>query len=82
MNEEIKIGALEVVCDVLGCDKDEVQLDSDFRNDLGADSLDAIEIVSKCETRFQISITDEEIEKIFYFRNLLKTIEDKLNEKE
>lgn len=53
-----------IIVDQLGVDAEEVTLDSSIEQDLGADSLDSIEIVMECEEKFGIEIPDEDIEHI------------------
>lgn len=53
-----------VVVDQLDCDPAEVKEDSKFIEDLGADSLDVVELVMALEEKFDIEIPDEEAEKI------------------
>jgi len=53
-----------VVVDQLGVDEDEVHEDSAFVDDLGADSLDIVELVMALEEEFVVSIPDEQAEKI------------------
>jgi len=53
-----------VVVDQLGVDEDEVTEDSAFVDDLGADSLDIVELVMALEEEFGVSIPDEQAEKI------------------
>ena len=58
---------------------DKVTMDAHFINDLGLDSLDAVEIVMAFEDEFDVEITDEEAEKIFTLQNafdLIKTKKD------
>ncbi|MFM7390527.1 MAG: acyl carrier protein [Vampirovibrionales bacterium] len=54
----------KVVVDQLSVDADAVTLESSFTNDLGADSLDAVELVMAFEEEFGIEIPDEDAEKI------------------
>ncbi|MCG0056834.1 acyl carrier protein, partial [Escherichia coli] len=53
-----------IIVDRLGVDKSEVKLESSFKEDLGADSLDVVEFVMELEEEFDIEISDEEAEKI------------------
>ena len=55
---------IEVVVDQLDCDAAEVKEDSKFIEDLGADSLDVVELVMALEEEFDIEIPDEDAEKI------------------
>ena len=59
----------KIVVDQLGVEADEVQMTSTFVDDLGADSLDIVELIMAFEEEFNIEIPDEKAEKI-------KTVED------
>ena len=54
----------KVIVDRLGVDESEVTLQASFRDDLGADSLDVVELVMELEDEFDMEITDEDAEKI------------------
>ena len=53
-----------IIVDKLGVDEAEVKNEASFANDLGADSLDTVELVMECEKGFQIQIPDDQAEKI------------------
>ena len=55
---------IDIVADQLGVEKDKISRSSHFVNDLGADSLDTVELVMELEEEFDISIPDEVAEKI------------------
>ncbi len=55
---------IEIVSEQLGVDKEKISSDTSFVNDLGADSLDTVELVMELEEEFDISIPDEAAEKI------------------
>lgn len=59
----------KIVVEQLGAEPDEVQMSSTFVDDLGADSLDIVELIMAFEEEFNIEIPDEKAEKI-------KTVED------
>jgi acyl carrier protein len=61
---EIAEKVKKIIVDRLGVDEAEVTLESSFTNDLGADSLDTVELIMEFEKEFDISIPDEEAEKI------------------
>ena len=54
----------EVILDKLGPDEDSITLDASFVDDLGADSLDTVELIMQFEDDFNIEIPDEDAEKI------------------
>ncbi|MGI6082178.1 MAG: acyl carrier protein [Limnochordia bacterium] len=54
----------ELVVDQLGVDNEEVTLEASFVDDLGADSLDIVELVMAFEEEFELEIPDEDAEKI------------------
>jgi acyl carrier protein len=53
-----------MIADRLGVDEAEVTLEASFKDDLGADSLDLVELVMELEDEFDLEISDEEAEKI------------------
>jgi len=62
--EEIKEKVISIVCEQMGVEKSGISLETSFVNDLGADSLDTVELVMEFEDKFELSIPDEEAEKI------------------
>ena len=54
----------KIVSDQLGTSLDEIEIDSSFVDDLGADSLDTVELVMALEEEFDLEIADEDAEKI------------------
>ena len=55
---------IEIVAEQLGVEKEKITKDTHFVNDLGADSLDTVELVMELEEEFDINIPDEAAEKI------------------
>ncbi len=53
-----------IIVDKLGVDENEVNNESSFTNDLGADSLDTVELIMEFEKEFNIAIPDDQAEKI------------------
>ncbi len=53
-----------IIVDKLGVDENEVTLEATFTNDLGADSLDTVELIMEFEKEFNIAIPDDQAEKI------------------
>lgn len=68
----------KVVVDRLGVDESEVKLEASFRDDLGADSLDVVELVMELEEEFDMQIDDEDAEKIATVGNAVSFIESKI----
>lgn len=61
---EIEAKVKEIIVEKLGVDGEEVKNEASFANDLGADSLDTVELIMEFEKVFQISIPDDQAEKI------------------
>jgi acyl carrier protein len=55
---------IEIVCENLGVNKDQVTRKTSFQEDVGADSLDIVELVMELEEEFEITIPDDQAEKI------------------
>jgi acyl carrier protein len=65
----------KIIVDQLGVDESEVTLEASFVDDLGADSLDTVELVMALEEEFGIEISDEDAEKIITIGDAIKYIE-------
>lgn len=63
-SKEIEAKVISIVAEQMGVDKGEINRDTNFVNDLNADSLDTVELVMEFEDEFETSIPDEEAEKI------------------
>lgn len=75
MNEqELFEKVKQVVVEQLGVNADEVTQDSSFTEDLGADSLDTVELVMALEETFEMEIPDEDAEKLTTVRSVLDYI--------
>lgn len=68
----------EIVVDQLGVDEEEVKPNSAFVDDLGADSLDVVELVMALEEEFNLEIPDEDAERISTVSEAVNYIEEKL----
>lgn len=68
----------KIVCEQLGVKEEEVTIESSFVNDLGADSLDTVELVMALEEEFETEIPDEEAEKISTVQQAIAYIESNL----
>jgi len=64
-----------IIVDKLGVDESEVTLEASFTGDLGADSLDTVELIMELEKEFGLSIPDEEAEKISTVGDAIKHLE-------
>ncbi len=73
---DIKGKVIEIIVDKLGVDEGEVTQEANFTNDLGADSLDTVELIMEFEKEFNIAIPDEEAEKIQTVGDAIKYIGD------
>ncbi len=62
--QEIQEKVISIVAEQMGVDKGEINRDTNFVNDLNADSLDTVELVMEFEDEFETSIPDEDAEKI------------------
>jgi acyl carrier protein len=64
-----------IIVDRLGVDESDVTLTASFKEDLGADSLDVVELVMELEDEFDLEISDEDAEKITTVGEVVKYIE-------
>ncbi len=69
---------IKIVAEQLGVREDEIKPESSFVNDLGADSLDTVELVMALEDEFGMEIPDEDAEKISTVGDAIKYIEEKM----
>lgn len=67
----------EIIAEQLGIAEDEIQGDSSFTQDLGADSLDVLELVMALEEEFEIEIPDNEAEKLSTVAKLVQYLESR-----
>ncbi|GGJ37004.1 acyl carrier protein [Deinococcus roseus] len=65
----------EVIVDKLGVDADKVVLEASFVDDLGADSLETVELIMGLEDKFGVTIADEDAEKIRTVQDAVSFIE-------
>ena len=72
----VETKVIEIVAEQLGVDKEKIKPESNFVNDLGADSLDTVELVMELEEEFDISIPDDAAEKIQTVGEAIKHIEN------
>ena len=68
----------EIIAEQLGLEKDDIQPEASFIDDLGADSLDIVEMIMTIEDEFDVEISDEDAEKIVSVQDAINYISDKL----
>ncbi len=76
-NPSVQERVIKIVCDQMGTTPDKITPETSFINDLGADSLDTVELVMEFEDEFEISIPDEDAEKIQTVGDAIKYITSK-----
>jgi acyl carrier protein len=81
MTEDIAAKVKAIIAESLGVDINEVTENASFVNDLGADSLDNVELVMTLEEQFGIEIPDEDAEKIQTVGQAIEYIKSKLENK-
>ena len=74
LEEKVK----DIIVEELGVERDKLTNDASFMEDLGADSLDTVELVMAFEKEFDIDIPDEEAEKLRTVGDALKYLQDKM----
>ena len=79
MSDDVTSKVKKIVADHLGIEEVKVSDDSSFIDDLGADSLDTVELVMAFEEEFGSEISDSEAEKILTVGDAIKFIESKSN---
>jgi len=68
----------KIIVEQLGVDGSEVTPDATFVEDLGADSLDTVELIMVLEEEFKIEIPDEDAEKIVQVKDAIQYIQDRI----
>ena len=74
-NTEQKV--TEIIIDKLGVEKSQITPDAHFINDLGADSLDQVELIMQLEEEFDLEISDEEAESLINVSKVISFLESK-----
>ena len=77
--EEVFQELQDIIVDKIGLDYEEIEMDSDFTNDLGCDSLDFVELIMEVEKNFNIYIPDDEIEHVRSVGHAVDFIHSKIN---
>jgi len=78
----IRDRVIDIVCEQMGTTKDKVSEETSFINDLGADSLDTVELVMELEDEFDLSIPDDAAEKIKTVGDAIGYIEEHAKKKD
>lgn len=73
---------VEIVCEHLAVDKEKVKRETSFVEDIGADSLDIVELVMELEEEFDITIPDDQAEKIKTVGEAVDYIDNELKKKQ
>jgi len=77
MSKDVESKVKAIIIDKLGVDESEVVAEANFTNDLGADSLDTVELIMEFEKEFDISIPDEDAENIATVGDAFKYLQEK-----
>jgi len=75
---DISTRVKSIIVDKLGVDENEVTIEASFTNDLGADSLDTVELIMEFEKEFNIAIPDDQAEKISTVGEAISYIENNM----
>jgi len=76
IEEELK----KIIIDQLGVDSSELIPDAKFTDDLGADSLDAVELIMSIEEKFKIEISDKDAEKLAAVGDIVKYLKKRIGD--
>ena len=67
--------------EILGVDPEQVQMDKSFQRDLAADSLDLVELIAAIEDKYDVELSEEELERMKVIGDLWKFLEQKTAER-
>jgi acyl carrier protein len=76
---DVKSKVVSIIVDKLGVEENEVSNEASFTNDLGADSLDTVELIMEFEKEFNIAIPDDQAENIQTVGDAISYIEENAN---
>jgi acyl carrier protein len=82
MSSQLDFKELQALAaEILGVEPDDVQLEKSFARDLAADSLDLVELIASIEDKYDVELTEEELEKMKLIGDLWKFLEQKTAER-
>ena len=76
MEKSVERRVIEIIVEQLGVSEEEVTMEASFIDDLGADSLDLVELIMAMEEEFGLEISDEDAEKIQTVQNVVNYIHE------
>ena len=76
---DVKAKVMDIIANKLGVEESQITDDASFTKDLGADSLDTVELLMEFEKEFNLTIEDEDAEKIQTVGAVLSYLNEKLN---
>lgn len=79
MANDIESQVKSIIVEKLGVDESDITREASFTNDLGADSLDTVELIMEFEKEFDVTIPDEDAEKISTVGDAIDYLKDKTN---
>lgn len=79
MSQDVESKVKSIIVDKLGVDESEVTHEANFTNDLGADSLDTVELIMEFEKEFDLSIPDEDAENIATVGDAVEYLQGKVS---
>jgi acyl carrier protein len=78
VSQSIEERVINIICEQMGASRDKITMETSFVNDLGADSLDTVELVMEFEDEFDVNIPDEDAEKIQSVGDAIKYIKERV----
>lgn len=79
MSNDLSAKITAIIVDKLGVDEDDINPEASFTNDLGADSLDTVELIMELEKEFDVTIPDEDAENIATVGDAISYVENALS---
>ena len=76
--KSIEDRVIDIICEQMGTTRDKITMETSFVNDLGADSLDTVELVMEFEDEFDVNIPDEDAEKIQLVGDAIRYIKERV----